>query len=250
MPDWFYTHPEVLLFATAALLYLQDLSMLLFANEVLLLRSGSGEWTARIVSRYPEFARRHLAMVRPWRPDTVIVRACWPGSLAGDERRCRDFSQGVSALQQQLRFIRLQTLPLLLMMFFGLPCLYAFVGPTAFLLGLAVVYGQVCLMLACLLLERRKLNLRFKVVFFMILESLICIPHSINIYRKIVDHLLPQDEEPMRLASAVLDAEAVGHLRRQLLETLEARIDRSEANDLKKERLVRYKEKVLEWKAT
>ena len=247
MPDWVYTHPQVLLFSTAGFLYLQDLSMLLFANEVLLLRSGNGEWTARIASRYPEFARRHLAIPRPWRPDTLVVRSCWPGPLSREEIRYRGISQSVEALHQRLRFIRWQSLPLLAMMFIGLPCLYGFVGPAAFLLGLAGVYAQICVILACVLVERRALKLRFVTVALIALECLICIPHSVNIYRKIMDRFLPQDGEPIELASGLLDAEAAGRLRRELLKTLDARIDLSEADPVKKERLVRYRQQVVEW---
>ena len=223
--------------------------MLLFANEVLLLRSGNGEWTARVASRYPEFARRHLAILRPWRPDTFVVRACWPGPMSRDECRDREFSQNVEALQQRLRFIRWQSFPLLAMMFVGLPCLYGFLGPAAFLLGLAGVYVQVCVILACLLVERRRVKLPTKTLAFIALESIICVPHSVNIYRKIVAGLLPQDGEPIDLASGLLHAEAAGRLRQDLLKTLETRINLSEGNDARKERLVRYRQHVLDWRS-
>ena len=134
-------------------------------------------------------------------------------------------------------------------MFVGLPLLYGLQGAMMFLVGLAVVYGQVIVMVACLLVYRNRLGLRWTSIALIALESLLCVPHAINFYRKVAALMLPGDEEPVALAAALLDGEARSSLRRDLLQALDAHIGLPGEDAQKQERLVRYRQRVFEWNA-
>jgi hypothetical protein len=246
MPDWFYLRPELLLFAVALILYLHDQTTRLFANEILFYRSGRGRWIAKAADRYPEFGRRYLAFVRPWRPDTTIVKAAWPRATGTDTDRRRALQETVQAVEDRLRLLRYQCTPLLLTLFVGVPCAHIFYGSGAFLIGIAVAYVQVVLMLGSLLSRRRELGLPWKSVGLIVFESLICIPYAINLYRKVADRLVPADADPIDLAMALLDAGACTALRQDLLRSIGQRISLTEEGDAKQDRLMKYRERLQE----
>lgn len=246
MLEWLYIRPEILLFAVATLLYLHDLALPLFANEVVFVRSAGGPWVARTARRYPEFARRHLALVRPWRPDTIVIRSSWPQAAANDGNQAREIAERLPAIERRLRPLRYQSAALLATMFVGLPCLYGFLGPGAFLIGTATVYAQAAVMLAGVLVGREELGLSGKSLAFLALESLICIPYTVNLYRKITARVAPPDAEPLALAEALLDGQANAAFRRELVDALDVYIGLPGADESRQSRLIRYREQVLE----
>lgn len=246
MPEWFYMRPEVLLFAVAVILYLHGQTTRLFANEILFYRSGRGRWIARTADRYPEFGRRYLAFVRPWRPDTTIVKATWPRSAGTGVDRGRALQEAIRAVEDRLRFLRYQSMPLLFTLFVGLPCAHIFYGSAALLIGIAVAYAQVFLMLGSLLARRAALGLPWRSIGFTLFESLICIPYAINLYRKIADRLVPVDADPIDLAMALLDPRACAVLRQDLLQSIEQRMSLTEAGDAKQVRLMKYRARLQE----
>jgi len=246
MLEWLYIQPDLLLFAVAAALYVYDLATPLSANEILIYRSGTGTWVARTASQCREFGKRYLAFVRPLQPGTTIVRATWPRTLLDDADRGQALGGAVCDVERRLRFLRYQSTLLLLAIFAGLPFLCIFFGATALLAGIALVYAQALVMVASLLAKRRKLNLPWRSIAFILFESLICIPCAINLYRKIADRLLPIGADPIDLAEALLDAERSALLRRDLLQSLDQRIALSNGRDAKQNRLRRYRHRLLE----
>lgn len=246
MPEWFYIRPEVLLFAVAVILYLHDQASRLFANEILFYRSGRGRWIAKTADRYPEFGRRYLAFVRPWRPDTTIVKATWPRPASMDVNRSPALQEAIRAVEDRLRFLRYQSMPLFLTLFVGLPCAHIFYGSAALLIGIVVAYVQVFLMLGWLLARRRALGLPWRSVGFILFESLICIPYAINLYRKVADRLVPVDADPIDLAMALLDPGACSVLRQDLLQSIEQRMSLTEAGEAKQDRLMKYRARLQE----
>lgn len=246
MPEWLHIRPEVLLFAVAVTLYLHDQALRLFANEILFYRSGRGAWLARTAGRYPEFGRRHLALVRPWRPATTIVRATWPRSFDDDPDRCRQLSGAIGDVETRLRFLRYQSTPLLVTLFVALPCAWIFYGPAALLSGILVVYLQAFVMVGSLLARRRELGLPWRSVGYIVFESLICIPYAINLYRKIADRLVPMDADPVDLATALLSTGDSIALRADLLQSIDQRMSVADAGEARQDRLVKYRERLLE----
>ena len=246
MPEWFYIRAEALLFVVAVILYLCDQTTRLFANEILFYRSGRGRWIAKTADRYPEFGGRYLAYVHPWRPDTTIVKVTWPRSDSMGVDRSRALQEAIRAVEDRLRFLRYQSVPLLLTLFIGLPCAHIFYGPAALLIGIAVAYVQVFVMLGWLLARRRALGLPWRSVGFILFESLICIPYAINLYRKISDRLVPVDADPIDLAMALLDPAACSVLRQDLLQSIEQRMSLAEAGEAKQDRLMKYRARLQE----
>ena len=244
MPDSLYIQPEALLFAVAVALYLHDQAARLFANETLFYRSGRGAWTAKTAGRYPEFGRRYLAVVRPWRPATIVVRATWPRSYDDDSGRSLKLREAVGQVESQLGFLRVQSTPLFVMLFFALPCGYIFYGPAALLIGIVFVYLQVFVLVGSLLAKRRMLGLPWRSVGFVVFESLICVPYAINLYRKIADRLVPLDADPLDFGTALLDTEASSVLRRDLLQSIEQRMRLLHADERKQDLLAKYRDRV------
>jgi hypothetical protein len=244
MPDWFYIRPELLLFAVALILYLHDQATRLYANEILFYRSGRGRWVAKAADRYPEFGRHYLAFVRPWRPDTTIVKASWPRATGTDQDRRRALQESIQGVENRLRFLRNQCTPLLITLFVGVPFAHIFYGSGALLIGILVAYVQVILMLGSLLSRRRELGLPWKSVGLIVFESLICIPYAINLYRKVADRLVPVNAEPIDLAMTLLDAGACTALRQNLLRSIGQRINLTEEGDAKQVRLMKYRERL------
>jgi hypothetical protein len=236
-----------LLFAVALILYLHDQATRLFANEVLFYRSGRGRWTAKPADRYPEFGRRYLALVRPWRPDTTTIRATWPRLAHSGANRDRTLQVAVSGIEDRLRFLRYQSVPLLLTLFVGLPFAHLLYGSAALVVGILLAYLQVLVMLASLLARRAGLGLPWRSLGFVLFESLICIPYAINLYRKVADRLVPADADPIDLAAALLDAADSTVIRRDLLHSVERRM--SLADGANQGRLAQYRERLLEQNA-
>jgi hypothetical protein len=246
MPDWLYVRPEAVLFAAAAGLYLHDVAIRLFANEVVICRSGRGAWLAKTAARYPEFGRRYLAVVRPWRPDTTVLRAAWPRAVDSDTSGSRPLPEAIADVEKRLRFLRFQCPPLLFTLFIGLPCAQAFYGATALLIGIAVVYLQAFVMAGWLVAKRSRLGLPWRSIGFVLFESLVCVPYAINLYRKIADRLVPVDADPIDLASALLEPQDAAALRREIVKAIDERMTMANADGAKQERLLTYRDRLLE----
>jgi hypothetical protein len=246
MPEWLYVRPEVVLFAVAAGLYLHDAATRLFANEIVFRRSGRGAWAAKTATGYPELGRRYLALVRPWRPDTTILRATWPRLADSKTSAGPLLRDAIADVEDRLRFLRYQCTPLLVTLFVGLPCAQLFYGPTALLFGIAVVYLQAFVMVGWLIARRSGLGLPWRSIGFILFESLICVPYAINLYRKIVDRLVPVDADPIDLAAALLDAQGAAALRREIVKSIDERVAMTKADSPKEERLLKYRERLME----
>jgi len=246
MPEWLYVRPEAVLFAVAAALYVHDMATRLFANEIVFCRSGRGAWIAKTATRYPEFGQRYLAVVRPWRPDTTVLRATWPRTVDSDTSGRLLLLDTVADVEDRLRFLRYQCTPLLFTLFLGLPCAQAFYGPTALLIGIAVVYLQAFVMMGSLVMKRSGLGLPWRSIGFILFESLVCIPYAINLYRKVADRLLPSDADPIDFAAALLDAQGAEALRQEILKSIDERMAMANADGAKQERLLKYRDRLLE----
>jgi hypothetical protein len=246
MPEWLHLRPEVVLFAVAITLYLHNQAARLFANEILFYRSGGGAWTARTADRYPEFGRRYLAVLRPWRPGTIIVSATWPREFDKDPDRSRLLSEAIGDVEARLLFLRYQSTPLFVTLFVALPCAWIFYGPAALLLGILVAYLQTLVMVGSLLARRRMLGLPWRSIAYIVFESLICIPYAVNLYRKIADRLVPMDADPINLATALLSTGESTALREELLQSIDRRIGLLKPGEAKQDRLEKYRERLLE----
>ncbi|MGH8222019.1 MAG: hypothetical protein ACREQZ_03505 [Woeseiaceae bacterium] len=235
--------PEIILFSVALLLYLQDLAVLLFASDVAFFRSGNGAWCAKPGNRYPDFARRYLAIIRPWRPSTAVLRANWPRPLGGDPEA---IAAEVAGVEQRLRFLRWQVGPLGFSIFVLLPALYIGVGPVSFLFGLAVVYLQVLLMLTTVLLQRQRLGLSRKDTALLVFESLICVPYAVSAYRKLAAKLMPAKVDPTELADALLAPADAHALRQELIAGVDLQLWLVRGDPVRTERLATYRKARLE----
>lgn len=135
------------------------------------------------------------------------MRSTWPGSATITARQSCDEGDVIEATQQGLGFLRYQSVFLLVLIFGALPALYWAVSPVSFLAGVGVAYLDVLVLTAWLARRRHALGLSKAAVTAMSLESLVCLPLAINLFRKVQERRLQETTDPLRLADKLLETE-------------------------------------------
>lgn len=229
---------EILLVLGALAFYLQDSCALLYADELMLERTGSG-WrvhsgaTVLIAGRRP-FVPNPLAPHRP------LMRATLKQLLG-------DGPPGRSHLAHHLNALapfRAASIALLLLFFPVLPLVLYFFGTGAELLGwLVAVYLVVARIAASLFQRQRVLQLSKRDCAALAFECACCPPLAINIVRKLTLRVVP-------MPLAAYPASSSPCSRPALLTAAGERIDemlpRWEAESPQAQALLQYREKLLD----
>lgn len=216
MLDYLPFRTDVLLLIVAVTLYIVDLARLLHINELLLIAEKTG-WSFRVPGKQIEITQRFLMIVRPYDPTAALLSYTWPGTSVGDKD-----SQSGEAFGELLDHLLVPLLictALLPQIFFALPLLYLF-GETTLplLVMLLVVYLQILILAAWMIIRRKRLNLKLGTCLSLCFESLICIPYAINLYRKLVAQLGPATlpDDVLATGQLLLPPAALQELKKEL----------------------------------
>lgn len=174
-------HGELWLLGGVVALYLYDSALLLYHNEVILVKTRSG---CRVSGGSVfELGGRHVFLPLPFCPHQPLFRLSWPqhGIFNGKTQPIRS---------RRVRVALARTAPwiwLLLVLFVvGLP--YAlFVSHTAatLLAWIVAVYTAIIVTLIHVYRYRKALNLSRRAVAAIALDAMLCAPFALNIVRKI-----------------------------------------------------------------
>lgn len=206
---------EVLLAAALVALYLQDSALLLHFDEVLV-EGGSRGWR---VSTGPglELRGRFLAIPGSLLPMRPRFRASWLAPRAGP----LDSAQSLARHARLLWPVRIGCMLAGVVILAVMPwLLLGSRDPVQLLVALATAWGLTVSMCAYLALRRAALGLARGQVARLALESLLCPPHAINLYRRLCA-LRGFHGDPVAFAAAQLPADARARLRA----AIDARLD-------------------------
>jgi hypothetical protein len=195
--------PAWLLLVAAIGLYLVDAAQLLFVNELLFVRDGS-QWHVLCPLGRPELARRYLVLPNVLRPDLALLRMAWPVRNSASKTAEPTAIGTLEATLEGLAPLRWLCLTLFVALFLLAPPAFIYYGAPGFLVVLSAAYLLVLVTLVWLLRMRSRVGLPWNVVGALAFESLICIPYSINVYRKLTLRLLPRDLDVVTAATALV----------------------------------------------
>lgn len=193
MIDTLPVAPAWLLLVAAITLYLVDVAQLLFVNELLFVRAGPSRWRALFPLGRPELARRYLVLPNVLRPDRAVLRLAWPARSNPPQAAGNDTGTVIEATLGHLAALRWFCPLLLIVLLLLAPVGYLLYGALGFLVVIASAYLLTLLALAALLRARTRIGLSWPAVGVLAFECLICIPYSINLYRKVTLRVLPRD---------------------------------------------------------
>lgn len=192
MIDTLPVAPAWLLLVAAITLYLVDVAQLLFVNELLFVRAGPSRWRALFPLGRPELVRRYLVLPEVLRPDRAVLRLAWPARGGSPQTPGGGAAAHIEATLGHLAPLRWCCLLLLIVLLVLAPMGYLLNDALGFLAVVAAAYVLALLALAVVLRARSHIGLSWPAVGALAFESLVCIPYSINLYRKVALRVLPR----------------------------------------------------------
>lgn len=221
---------DILVLVVAVVLYVADVSRLLYVNEVLLVRGAASRWSATTPADGLRFARRRLVFPRFLDAGCVVLLFQWPAGCVDDPTK----TVGVPDVEERLRTLLFpQHVCRLLLpeIFLGLPLAYYLAENPWPLLGLFVmIYVQIIGLVTWLFLKRRELVLPLRNCLLLTFESLICIPYAINLHRKVAElAVVDTHYDLLTMAERLLDADEEKALRLYIREAIDDRLARQGA---------------------
>ena len=237
---------EALVFILGALLYLTDLGKLLGRNEVLLVCGTVGGWCAITPANGFLFNRRHAVFPRWYDPGTAVLRFRWP-VRPGAERRWESTRKRLDSMWLP-RSVSLVLLPEIFLL---IPLAYLHpVNHLSLLTVLLLVYLQALTMVSWLFLSRTRLCIGLKDSILIAFECLVCIPYSINFYRKVAEKVSQHNDADLLDASRNLLDEALHQkLSSNILTMLDDFLDSGLAHEKIVKELHDYRARLIEVKA-
>ncbi|WP_202839594.1 hypothetical protein [Luteimonas saliphila] len=206
---------EILLAVALVALYLQDSALLLHFDEVLVEGGGRG-WRVSTGSGL-ELQGRFLLVPNPLLPMRTRFRASWlrAGTTPAET------ADSLARYARTLWPVRIGSALTGVVVLGAMP--YSLLGsrdPLQLLAALAAAWLLIIAMFACLALRRATLQLSRRQLGKLALESLLCPPHAINLYRRLCA-MRGFRSDPVAFAATHLPADA----RRRLQTAIEARLD-------------------------
>lgn len=173
-------NPESLLCLALAGLYLQDRLILVFANELLLVRERQA-WTVRFPSDALRIGSRLLMLPNPLAPWRQTTLAAWYADEAAAEPK------RVSAAAQRIPVSLCAGATLVLaLLLVGVPVsFFGFGGGESFLYVAAASYAIAFAMAGALIADRERLLLTRRQAAALAAEMLLCIPYAANLVQRI-----------------------------------------------------------------
>ncbi len=175
--------PYLLLLIAIVLIYLLDCIVVLYANEAIVKPHGSG-WQVDFGSRQGWIAGKRIYLLNPLTPLAATYRAHWTvgETLArADEAalgRCADHTRLIDRLDTRIAMTAWMVLGIL-------PLAMMLRGSLGFLIGAAVSWTLVILLLVRFFASRVELELGWSEFCLIAFECLACPPCAVNLLRKL-----------------------------------------------------------------
>jgi hypothetical protein len=206
---------ESLLALALVAFYVQDSALLLYADELVVTLAGR-RWQLSLGNT--ELGGRYLFVPNPLLPGRVLFRAAW---LEGGERRDAASPGELQVFIAHTRVLGVGCTALGVLLLVALPLALLQYPNTELLLALLVsAYAAIAFLLGYMVHFREALQLSRKEVASLVLDSLLCPPHAINLVRKL-GLARGLDRDPLLFAKAELAKDEQALLRR----ALEGRLD-------------------------
>jgi hypothetical protein len=170
------------LIALAVLLYLYDSTVLLYANEAVLIRANSNRWTAATGWEGVGIANRLVYVLNPFTPHRPTFRLSWNyHSLTSESPSVQQWPQDASRLSRLTPIGPLVGLGLFIVLPTGL---FTAAGSYAVIPALFMIYGSTAVGLLLLYRSKAAISLSTKGFAAIAIECLLCPPLAINVLRR------------------------------------------------------------------
>ncbi len=197
--------------AVALALYVYDSSVLLFANEALLLCTGANRWRAMLANRQFLLAGRSLHVLNPLLPHRPAFRLTWNHAAMLTPTAVTAWSEMPAALKTIAPLVVLATTALFGVLPLGL---FTAFGIKAVITGLCLLYGSLGTALWRLYRVRAQVDMTGRRFAAFAFECLACPPFGVNMIRRIT--LAQKIAEPFPVAAhRLLNAPAWESIRTQ-----------------------------------
>jgi hypothetical protein len=215
---------ELELFALAVLLYLYDSTVLLYANEALLIRAGPKRWIAESGWQGLRIAGRTLYILNPLTPLRPSFRLHWSyHSLQAPPAAVQLWPECVTALRALGPFVVIAGIALFILLPVGL---FTAAGSYALIPALIALYGSTLSALLFLYRSRVMLPLSRMRLVGIAFECLICPPLAVNMIRRITLAIAVNESLPIA-AIRLLSREEWARLREICIQRLDDAIQSS-----------------------
>lgn len=205
---------ELLLAIALIALYVQDSALLLHFDEVLV-SGGRRGWRVSTGSDL-ELRGRFLFVPQPLLPASTLFRASW---LHPEGASSEDPGE-LAAYAARLRLVRIGCMVVGAAILVALPALLLTSrNPWWMLATIVVAYLAIITMLVALFLQRHALALGGGKLASLAVESMLCPPHAVNLYRRLCA-LRGFRGDPVQFAARALE----GNERLRLLAAIKSRI--------------------------
>lgn len=230
--------PYVLLLSVILLIYLIDCVVLLFANEAII-KSREGRWQVDFGSRQNWFAGKRFYLLNPFTPLSAIYRMHWAIGdvlpLAGESAQAQwaEHSRLVARLGTRVAatgWVVLVILP-------GAMLLW---GSLGFLVGAALSWLTVIVLLARFLACRRALDLSLGDGLLIAFECLACPPCAVNLLRKL--SLRYRTKIDLAAVTALLETEHAAFVLDHIGQQADAHLLMLEVDSSEYEKISAYRE--------
>jgi hypothetical protein len=213
---------ELLLLIIAAGLYISDVAQFLFINEALFVRKPRGRWIAYLPSRGIEITRRFVVFPMLFEPNCATFRISWPVKKTEPDSSIDTVYAEINRKLKLLNPLSWISALLFFQIFFALPIVFVFFDfDFVIISSLIIIYAQVILACLLLVMRRKSIGIGWRKVGSIIFESLICLPYSINIYRKASLFSIHYEMDLLTIDHALLSSEALNEFRCDLVEIID-----------------------------
>ncbi len=232
---------EYLLVLGAIGIYVIDAFMLLYANQMLIIRRGK-DWAFALPSSRWEVMRKQPYLPNPFAPHRALFLATWVGGTRPADGQ--DLPK-LLVLIACLRPIRLAALSLLVLLLVGGPIALLLLRTyAAFLALLALMYLNIVFMLAMIYRRKQQLGLSGKDFAKLAFDGLACAPLAINLPRKIsLRYAFAGD--PLEFAKGTGNTDAVRSLAGELMTRIDEMLEATDGGNAKSD-LERFRQRLQE----
>lgn len=232
---------EVLLVLGVLGFYVFDSAMLFFSNEFAYIQS-KGKWLFAYPGSCCQILGRNLYIPNPLTPARPLFRLCWFDSVTNEQQ------EDYEALQQfvdALKPLRYFTMVLFALLIVGLPVMIYMNGSDWALIFLfSLIYITVGGMLIQIYLQRKELSLPTKTFVKFAFDSLLCVPFSLNVLRKITMHRIFVGD-PIKLAQKLFDETDFIQLVNVICNRIDEELEYEEKESARYEMLNHYKMQIM-----
>jgi len=231
---------EALLMASVVGLYLYDSSVLLYANEGVLIPAGK-HWRVGFGSDKARLLGKELFVPNPLLPHRPLFRLSWQFE-GGASASGTDWTTRRDTFGPLVPLVWIMTLALFVFLPAGL---FTRLGERMILSAILLLYLGIVLALVWLWINRARFELSRRRLAGLSFESLACSPFALNLIRKI-SLGMPVHEDLASAACRLQDPEDWRSTRTQMIARLSEEIEGEESDSARSRALLEHRRKLSE----